>query len=387
MKTPKCHLLLAIALLCCLNSSGQLSPDSIAFIKIEVPVYQEDPFTQQVILPASYASAILNKTENWLEVAPGNQVYEIDLVFTLYPQDISRWRTDYNQLLQDRIQALLEVDSAFSDPEIKWNMILQTACKTESEAIRYFHGFVVKYRPLDYERIEEVKSPEDLQALLSGIAVPQDSTVIKIVNRHPEWQDMLVVMDWTGSMYRYGAQLVLWHKENLRVNQNRTKHLVFFNDGNAKRGSQKVIGRTGGVYLTMAENIEKVVMTMEKVMLKGAGGDPEENDLEALLKSTRNLEGFQDVILIADNKSDVRDLRLLDKLDRPVHIILCGIEEDNYINTDYVKIAYYSGGSLHTLEQDLEDLQQLQPGERIAIGNMRYEIRNGSISQMAKSND
>jgi hypothetical protein len=39
------------------------------------------------------------------------------------------------------------------------------------------------------------------------------------------------------------------------------------------------------------------------------------------------------------------------------------------------------------LEQDLEDLQQLQPGERIAIGNMRYEIRNGSISQMAKSND
>jgi hypothetical protein len=137
----------------------------------------------------------------------------------------------------------------------------------------------------------------------------------------------------------------------------------------------------------MAENIEKVVMTMEKVMLKGAGGDPEENDLEALLKSTRNLEGFQDVILIADNKSDVRDLRLLDKLDRPVHIILCGIEEDNYINTDYVKIAYYSGGSLHTLEQDLEDLQQLQPGERIAIGNMRYEIRNGSISQMAKSND
>lgn len=387
MKSPKCPLLLALTLLVCISSSGQISPDQFPFQQFEVPVYASDPFTAQVSLPLSYASAVLRKTGNWKAISDENIVYEVDLVFTKYPRDFSRWRTDYDQLLRDRLQALIDLDSAFLGSDIQWNMILQTQCKTEIEAQRFFHGFVIKYRPKNFEVIDEVKSPQDLQALLQGTAITKDSTVIKVIERHPEWKDMLVVVDWTGSMYQYGAQLVLWHKKSLMHNQNRTQHLVFFNDGNAKKRDQKIIGKTGGIYLTMAENVEKVVLTMEKVMLKGDGGDPEENDLEALLKATRQLEGYQDVILIADNKSDVRDLQLLMKLDRPVHIILCGIEEDNYINTDYVKIAFHSGGSLHTIDEDLEELQALQPGERMAIGNMRYEIRNGNISQIAKTNE
>lgn len=387
MKFPKCPSLLVWALLCCLCSFGQVSPDQFSFQQIEVPIYQTDPFTVQLILPLSYASAELKRADSWLELSATSLIYEVDLVFTKYPRDFSRWRTDFDQLLNDRLQALIDLDSAFLGNDIRWNMVLQTQCRTESEAKRFFHGFVIKYRPKDFKVIDEVKSPQDLHQLLIGAAVPKDSTVIQVVQRHPEWQDMLVVVDWTGSMYQYGAQLVLWHQKSLIYNQNRTRHFVFFNDGNSKNRNQKVIGKTGGIYLTGAENIEKVVLTMEKVMLKGDGGDPEENDLEALLKATQLLEGYQDVILIADNKSDVRDLQLLSKLNRPVHIILCGIAADNYINTDYVKIAFHSGGSLHTIDEDLEQLQELQPGERIAIGNMRYEIRDGNISQIARTNE
>lgn len=384
MKFPKRLVPFAWVMLSYMSIYCQIAAEQFSFQQFEVPVYRPDPFALQVSLPLAYASAELSKTEDWEKISHDNWVYEVDLVFTKYPKDFSRWRTDYDQLLNDRLRAIIALDSVFLNPTIRWNLILQTQCKSESEAIRFFHGFVVKYRPKKFEVIDEVKSPQDLHALLEGTAISKDSTVIKVIERHPEWRDMLVVVDWTGSMYQYGAQLILWHKANLSHNRNRTQHLVFFNDGNAKKRDQKVIGKTGGIYFSAAENIEKVVLTMEKVMLKGGGGDPAENDMEALLKATNMLSDYQDVILIADNKSDVRDLQLLSKLNKPVHIILCGIEEDNYINTDYVKIAYHSGGSLHTIEDDMEELKELQPGERIAIGNMRYEIRNGNISQIAK---
>ncbi len=387
MKTPKSHYLLLMLIFACLTSSGRITPGQIPFKHIELPVYQADPFALQAKLEFAYAEAAIQKPANWLELQGENLPYEIDLVFTKYPSDFSRWRTDYDQLLTDRLNALIELDSTLLDKNIRWNMILQTRCKTEGEAKRFFHGFVIKYRPKSYQIIDDVKSPQDLQALMTGAAISRDSTVIKVIARHPEWKDMLVVVDWTGSMYQYGAQLVLWHKQNLLYNQNQTRHMVFFNDGNMKKQQQKVIGKTGGIYCAAANELDKIVLTMEKVMLKGDGGDTKENDLEALLKAMQMLEGYQDVVLIADNKSDVRDIALLSMLDKPVHVILCGIEEDNYINTDYVKIAYQSGGSLHTISEDLEELRELKPGERMAIGNMKYEIKNGGISQVAHARE
>ena len=71
-----------------------------------------------------------------------------------------------------------------------------------------------------------------------------DSVVFKIFSRHPEWDNCLVIMDWTGSMYPYGAQAVLWHSLNLK--QSGIKYFVFFNDGNMEK--RKKIGKTRGVY-------------------------------------------------------------------------------------------------------------------------------------------
>lgn len=54
-------------------------------------------------------------------------------------------------------------------------------------------------------------------------------------------------------------------------------------------------------------------------MLKAA-----ENDLEALLEAKKYMDDNWELILIADNYSPVRDIELLEKLDIPVHVILCG---------------------------------------------------------------
>ncbi|MEM7660152.1 MAG: hypothetical protein AAF399_28845 [Bacteroidota bacterium] len=324
----------------------------IPFQKMEVPIYQVAPFTPQVVLRTNYAEAVLENGENWLAKARTNFAYEIDLVFTLYPREIQDWRTNYFELLEERLQSLVALDSNLRHPRIRWNMILQTQPANEEEAKEMFHGFVIKYRPKRVRMLDDVKTPAQFKAIIAGKAGFRDSTVYKVLDRHPEWDSMLVVADWTGSMYKHGAQLVLWYKESMLNYPDRVKHFVFFNDGNHKKGWQKKVGRTGGVYRARSSEVPEVIETMEYVMKKGNGGDPPENDLEALLTGLQYLDDFQEVILIADNKSEVRDIELLTKIDRPVHIILCDIR--GKIHPHYYQIARETGGSIHTLRKDLE---------------------------------
>ncbi|GAB4422711.1 MAG: hypothetical protein OHK0039_38930 [Bacteroidia bacterium] len=328
----------------------------LAFWQVETAVYVPTPFTPQVALEVPYAQAALSNPEAWLQVASTHTAYEIDLVFTKYPRDIRQWRTDYHTLLNDRLQALFALDSSLYSPRIRWNLVLQTQCETEEEAKGMFHGFVIKYRPRRVPVLEDVRDASQLRALIAGKATVRDSTVMQVLDRHGEWDRMLVVMDWTGSMYKHGAQLVLWHKYKQLLEPERVRHFVFFNDGNTKKTWQKKPGRTGGVYRARSSEIDELVSTMEYVMRKGDGGDAPENDLEALLTGLQYLEDFETVILIADNKSEVRDIELLARIDRPVRIILCDVQDE--IHPHYLQIARETGGSIHTLKRDLDFARQ-----------------------------
>ncbi len=54
------------------------------------------------------------------------------------------------------------------------------------------------------------------------------------------WSNILLVADWTGSMYDYAPQALRWHLDNRsRVP---IRHLVLFNDGDGKNTSQKESG-------------------------------------------------------------------------------------------------------------------------------------------------
>jgi len=323
---------------------------NLDFRKVEVPIYQLGAYTPHVKLEMAYAQDEIENAGAWLKIAPKAVAYEIDLVFTLYPQDITKWRTDYYELLNGRMEELFALDSALNSPTIKWNMILQTEPSSEEEAKSHFHGFVIKYRPRRVRVVKDVRTPQELKSLIAGYATIKDSTVFHVMERHPEWDNMLVVMDWTGSMYKFGAQLVLWHKLNMVANHSDAKHFVFFNDGNKKKEWQKRIGRTGGVYRARTDEIEEIVSTMLYVMQKGDGGDAAENDLEAILTGIQYLEDYREIILIADNKSAIRDIELLDKIDKPVRIILCDIRGE--FHPDYVRLAASTGGSIHTLKKD-----------------------------------
>ncbi|WNJ18760.1 hypothetical protein [Pontibacter sp. G13] len=333
----------------------------IALKRHEVPFYTFTEFTPQVALRVEYARHELLNMDEWKRVSPRSVAYQIDLVFTKYPEDTAAWRTNFSSLFRDRMEALFNLDPNLRDTKVRWNMVLQTKCKNEDQAKQFFHGFVIKYRPRKAKVLDEIKTPDQLKAMIEGRVQHRDTTVTSVLNRHPEWKKMLIVLDWTGSMYKQGAQLAVWHKYHELADTARISHFVFFNDGNHKKTLHKKIGKTGGVYRAKSTSLDDVVGTMEYVMGKGNGGDAPENDLEAVLTGIQYLDDYNEVILIADNKSAVRDIELLDKIDRPVRIILCDIQQR--IHPHYIRLAKYTGGSIHTLKRDITQHELNPPSQ------------------------
>lgn len=158
---------------------------------------------------------------------------------------------------------------------------------------------------------------------------------------------------------------------------------VFFNDGDHKQAGEKIIGQTGGFYQVPGNDLATVIDTMIQAQKGGTGGDAQENDIEALLYSQALCPSCQTLLLIADAKSYVRDIQLVPELARrcaknkqKLRIILCGAEKG--LLEDYWYLAQMTGASVHTLDRDIEDANQLPEGETIRMHGQSYQVyKNG----------
>ncbi len=199
-----------------------------------------------------------------------------------------------------------------------------------------------------------------------------DSTIFKILKRN-QWNKMLLVTDVTGSMTQYILQLLAW--TSVESNLKRIRSVVVFNDGDNRPDVSKPMGNTGGIYFISPQSAEFVFKELRKVMAKGnGGGDVPENDIEALLKAFENCKDCSEAILIADNLSDCRDFPLLWKVKKPVQIVLCGTNDG--INTQYLEIARKTGGSIHTIEQDISNLSKLNEGDTFYVGSQKFMLKD-----------
>lgn len=345
------------------------------------------------VLENGYAIAEIKNPASWKKT----QQFKADtvsFVYTQYPKDKSFWLTDYNLLLAERLKALFKLDSTLNIPSVFYKIILQTSCNSDKEARQMFHGITIHVSPVpdvDSLTVRRTPTPENIAPKSSPVGVKKteenileskkigsfinnnggmlDSTVYNVFDRHPEWKKTLVVMDWTGSMYPYGGQAVLWHSLNFKTSG--MKYFVFFNDGNAEK--RKKIGRTRGIYFEKAENLKKVISLLSKVKTKGNGGDTEENDIEAILKGIQKYPDFENLVLIADNNSCIRDFCLINELKVPVKIILCGTYAG--INPQFLNLAYKTGGSIHTIEDDIYDIyNQTKSDATILIDGTEYRF-------------
>lgn len=380
------HPFLYFAILFCLITLSAFADGNdsskIEWNQLEVPSYKlHNSAAGQTVLYMAYADHQIKNPRHWTLDIRKKYIYEVDIVLTKYPKDKEDWRTNYDSLMKDRVAALYElIPDLAQNKQVRWQIVLQTACDTEEEAKGMFHGVVVKYKLHLTSRLKKILN--NMRNIVNGKESFEDSVVYEVFDRHPEWQNMLVVNDWTGSMYQYGAQAVLWHRLNLIKNKDSVaiKNFIFFNDGNMLPDDEKLIGSTGGIYETKGESIKKLAYTMREVMLSGFGGDKPENDVEALLYGATSNTNFQELVLIADNRSAVRDMDLLSQLKLPVKIILCGVEKDHPVHADYLKMAQLTKGSIHTMAEDIMNMADKKEGDRIEILGMEYVLKDGIFS-------
>jgi hypothetical protein len=347
----------------------------------EMGVFYPFPSENQIIVYFDYADYRVKNELSWIELnKQGNvlcrEIESIDIVFTKYPKKKEDWLTNYDYLLKERISSLESfLNISFFTENTPIHLILQTDCVNEQQAMNMFHGAIVKYKHVISEDNQafSYQYPHDfirVKDIIKGGDQVRNPLISNVFSRN-NWTDMLIVTDWTASMYDYGAQVVSW-LESTRKHQE-VNNMVFFNDGDFKFDSEKLIGSTGGVYFCKPGNLETILDTMHKAMVKGQGGDNEENNIEAMLKGIENTISFKELILIADNLSGVRDLPLLRHIKVPVRVIVCRADNHDPVHPDLLKIAYYTKGSIHTIDQDI-DMSQLRHKDVLQVSGILYQF-------------
>lgn|GEM_PF-1335292 len=267
---------------------------------------------------------------------------------------------------------------------IEYARIVQTGCQFDYQGADLLHGFILEIDPaMMARRGSEIAfietyftAHEDELTKLLNKETGDASVVNKVFERNPQWAEALVVTDVTGSMMPYVGQLVVWHRLNLLKSQ--IKFFEFFNDGDATPDHKKITGSTGGIYPVSTNKIDELRSTLTRAIAGGSGGDGPENDFEALIRGLKDCPTCKDIVLIADNNSPVRDFELLKNIDRPVRVILCGTSS-GYINLEYLELARVTGGSVHTMEKDIENLMKMQEGQTITFGSQTYVIKEGKF--------
>lgn len=349
---------------------GQSKIDALIQIPpTKIKAYNTDDLADnQLLVKMDYATATIINHKEVQEVLLDKVITRVALVYT----DFARSST-FNQpkLNKNRFQNLFDINPAlFNDTLVQWQVFAQTKAKSLAKGKELFHGFVITY---------ETTSTSYLTGLINQKELP-DSTILNVFERNKEWNDMLIVADLTGSMAPYTAQVLVWLR--LDMKNERAKHFTFFNDGDSKLDDEKVIGETGGIYHSEGTTFDDILDLARETMINGLGGDMAENDIEAILEGLDSCKNCNDIVLIADNIAPIKDYELIEKVNKPVKVIVCGY--DGIINPEYLNLARRTKGSVHTIEEDITNLMEVNEGEIITIDNYQYIIRNGEFKTVGK---
>lgn len=323
-----------------------------------------------VVLKTGFGdSEITNAKEAKVLEEAGCNIISIDLVYTDYHKDARQ-----DLLNKKRLMQLYFVNpDIFNQSMVQWKYVEQLGFKDESDARNLFHGFVIKYFKVPkYE-------PTTLKLKLGEIKSkpPEDTTIFKVLNNSFKSSDELVCIDLTGSMSPYYLQVFSW----LHLKRNgATIRYSFFNDGDNMPDHLKKTGNVGGVYLFGTNSIDTVTKYAYECIVSGNGGDSPENNIESVLKAVKKYPDVKSVVMIVDNWANMRDYSLMSQLKIPVKVIVCGTRYfgmKSPVNAQYLDLARSTGGSVHTMEEDLIDLAKKKEGDEITIDGTTYVIRAG----------
>jgi len=185
-----------------------------------------------------------------------------------------------------------------------------------------------------------------------------------------------IVSDVTASMSPYSAQVLAFLKTNSEFRKK--SNLAFFNDGDGKPESLKRLGYSGGIYYVGGNDIDSVYYTMLTAMKNGDGGDYPENNIEAVVRAINKWPKTDSILLIADSRAMVKDIRLLRYIKKPVCVLLCG-NVNGDISEDYLEIARQTKGCIIQTDGDLRVYKKLKNGEIVENNGREYRYSKNSL--------
>lgn len=317
------------------------------------------------------------------------EVTRVELVYSKYPETNNFQEIQQRKLNLARLEELEKTAPQLFQPHVEWEFVAHVV-NTASEAKELYHGFVVYYNKKEEKKIEKKEQPEtpelpntpnpeipvptfaynqeSEEATFIKEGKPQANSTYQVFDRQ-DWKDVVVVCDWTASMYHFATPVLLWHSQKSTQNDTSSiQNFVFFNDGDDTPNNQKKIGSTGGIYATKTGSVDEALQIMEESKAAGTGGDFPENDLEALMYAQKNFPNAKSLVLIADNMAAVRDIKLLEELKKsqiPVHILIARTEEIDLIRPEYWDIAIQTKGTIHTLEKDISLEEAIKHKKRL----------------------
>lgn len=230
-------------------------------------------------------------------------------------------------------------------------------------------------REAEWERIKKEYESGKTASFDLTSSYYADTIINAVFNRNKHWKDKLIILDVTGSMTPYTNQVRKWYELNYAEKD--PIQFVLFNDGDGKPNRLKKIGETGGFHYCKYCSRPVFKDKLRFARKAGGGGDGPENDIEAILAGLTNTSNYTDVVLVADNYSDVKDIELLKKVKTPIKVIVCG--STGTVHPHYLELAYATGGSVHTIEEDLTNIAETIEGGKIRIGKFYYIMKYGKF--------
>ena len=411
---------------CCAQNYSKLVNLTPVFVEeVDLSLLKENQF--YIAMP--FAKKIVLNPEQKKQLSE-KAIIKLELVYTKY-----RTSNSFNQktLNNNRLKELNKlVPTIFENRLWEFQLTSQTRANSREAGNNMFHGFIITFRPSSTKSTLKAES-NYLKELVAALVktdsiendtlpkayninthyntnkgyihdtvwytdtVPppsppdffynqslyKDSTVLNSFSRNKGWNDFIVVTDVTGSMSPYSAQVFVWLKA--QTENKRAKYFVFFNDGDEKPSRKKLPLETKGVYLTKNSSLESVINTASKCMNNGSGGGENmENDIEAIIEGLKQYPNANAIVLVADNMESMRDYKYLNKIKKPVHIILCGAE--NRINIQYLDLARQTKGSIHTKNLDIVNLQDIKEDEHFFIEEKEYTYQKGRFHALYSCN-
>ncbi|MBI1286392.1 MAG: hypothetical protein GC178_02330 [Flavobacteriales bacterium] len=330
----------------------------------------ESDKVKTVTLRMNYGSAQILNPEDAAELNEGGcNILSVDVVYTDFKNE------DVQDILNKKRVAELYFlcPDVFNQKMVDWNFVEQLGYATEDGAKKLFHGIVIKYLKVPFYKPE---SPESMFGDLSVESIG-DTSLFPILEKHIKFDEELICVDLTGSMSPYYIQVFTW----LHLKHNKQMlNFSFFNDGDMTPDYLKRAGRVGGVYLCKTNSIDTITNYAFKCISNGFGGDTPENNVESVIKGLEKYPKTKQVVMLADNWADMRDYSFMSKIDKPVKVIVCGMDlfgVKKPINTQYLDLARRTKGSVHTMEDDILDLALKREGDEITIDGVPYVIRGG----------